>query len=533
MTQDTNPNAGLGIGVVQPQSGLDYPFVSPGLGKNSLALDDVEGLFADFYFSYDDPGYYKTTPLIQHPLRIHWLYGFGDSEAYSYGGEHIPGVSAPAATHMQDLLIVDANNVVVFDSTTADVFNADVWGAHYTVYEWIKTTKPGEAVCRAVVYNDLHTNETPPDRPLEFLPRNAVLDERAVEKIPKRVLAMRVENNGCVTPWFKEKVSLFNGFNTVLEIGFTQAAGIDLSALPTAAAELARINTDITLSAEAESGKGQFGLCTLADETACAEVRPTNVCPPEEDIILQLCNEIDAEDIKQINGIGAADGNLFLNANDCLYLRQPTIYTDGVPLPIKNTVELGADCPPCCACQDYVDTAVFLTSVASSYAAIGRRVETVKTIHEENITRWEAQRACRIQKPLRLYMKAQPCPCIDATVFFCNHCETCLNNVVLTLQLSSTTVGKLFLDYSDAVEGNESNAPTITGGWPVYGIHFDKVDVGASVYATLRFCLCATVTAPESISGTLTGVSSAGPILAGCEDAVVVASATNSVSVDC
>ena len=260
-------------------------------------------------------------------------------------------------------------------------------------------------------------------------------------------------------------------------------------------------------------------------------MRPTNVCPPEEDIILQLCNDIAAEDIKKINGIGPANGNLFLNANGCLYLRQPTTYADAIPTPITNTVELGADCPPCCSCQDYVDTAAFLTRVATSYGAIGRRVETVKSIHEENITRWDIQRACRIQKPLRLYMKAQPCPCIDVTVFFCNHCETCLENVVLTLQLSSGTTGKLFLDYSESVQGNESNTPAITGGWPVYGISFGKVDAGASVYATLRFCLCATDA--ETISGTLTGVSSSGPILAGCEDAVVIASATNSATLDC
>lgn len=531
MTQDTHPTAGLGIGVVQPQSGLDYPFVRPGLGVDSLQLDDVEGLFADFYLSYDDPGYYKNSPLTAHPLRIHWLYGFGDAPAYSYGGEHAAGVTIPAATHMQDLVVVDANNTVVFDSTQADIFKSDVWGTHYTVYEWIKTTKPHEAVCRAVVYNDLHTNQTPPSRPLAFLPRNAVLDERAVEKIPKRVLALRVENNGCVTPWFKNKVTLVNGFNTELELGFTQAAGIDLSALPGQELALSRVTTDVTLSAGAGTGKGQFGLCTLADSSGCDETRPTNVCPPEDDIILQLCNELDAEDIKKINGVGPAAGNLFLNANQCVYVRHPLAYNADIPASTPNTVEVGADCPPCCACQDYVDTANYMNAVAANYAAIGRRVENVKAVHEENITRWEIQRACRLQRPLRLYMKAQPCPCVDVTVFFCNHCETCLEGVSLTLQLSSSSSGTLFLDYSESVSGNEGSQPAVSGGWPVYGISFGKVDAGASVYAKLRFCLC--TTDAETISGTVTGRSSNGAILAGCENATVIASATNSVTLDC
>jgi hypothetical protein len=50
-----------GIGVIQPQSGLDYPFVQPS--------DDVRYLVSDFYLAYEDD---ETTTL---PLRISQITG--------------------------------------------------------------------------------------------------------------------------------------------------------------------------------------------------------------------------------------------------------------------------------------------------------------------------------------------------------------------------------------------------------------------------------------------------------------------------
>jgi hypothetical protein len=64
------PRGRQGIGVIQPQSGLDYPLVSPS--------EDIRYLLADMYFEYDDEGLYNTasTPAAL-PLRVKWLYGVG------------------------------------------------------------------------------------------------------------------------------------------------------------------------------------------------------------------------------------------------------------------------------------------------------------------------------------------------------------------------------------------------------------------------------------------------------------------------
>lgn len=509
--QTTDSTAGgLGIGVVQPQSGLDYPFVSPGAGVQTLAVADVENLFADFYLSYDDVGYYKNQPIAKNPLRIYWLSGFGTGEPYTKGEPPNPAISIPAPAHAADLVIVDSDNRVIFDSTAADYFDEQTWGEYYTVYEWRKTTKPNEAVCRAVKYEKVHNNLELPERPSAYCPRNAVLDERTIEKIPKRVLAMRVQMGECVTPWFKNRVSFVNGHNTELEIGATTTNDL-------------RRTTPITFKAEAGSGAGQYGLCPTG---ICEEDPETGVCPPGEDQVITICPDVVGQDIKSINGATPDNaGNLFLTANDCLWVRKPATYTGSTPhnyenvngSPLRAVMAVGSDCAPCCACEDYVETAKYMSRLGLYYRDIGNRVTDIKTIHEENISRWELQRECRNKRPFELLLVPQPCPCMDVVLFYCNHCDTCAENVVLTVNFSAvpnTGSGVLDTKYTKMVSDGRSNTVSVSGGWPIFSVKFPTVDAGASVYAQFRLCFCPQY--PYAIKGTLRGVSKAGPILAGC-----------------
>jgi len=510
--QSTDPDAGgLGIGVVQPQSGLDYPFVSPGAGIQTLAIADVENLFADFYLSYDDVGYYRSQPVAQNPLRIHWLYGFGTGDAWSDGAAPTEAVAIPTPTHAADLLVVDSEDRVIFDSTTADYFTATPWGAYYTIYEWRKTTKPNEAVCRAVKYDKVHNNIELPPRPVQYCPRHATLDERTIEKIPKRILAMRVQNGDCITPWFKEKVSFVNGHNT--EITMADTATVNL-----------RKNTDVSFVVSPGSGAGQYGLCATG---ICEEDDPTNVCPPGEDQVIPICPEITGEEIKTINGIKPDNaGNIFLTANDCLWVRKPAAYTGSTPhnyenvngAPVRSVMAVGADCAPCCACADYLDTAKYMSQLGFYYRDIGDRVTEIKTLHESNIDRWEQSRDCRNRRPFELLLVPQPCPCMDVVLFYCNHCDDCAENVVLTVNFTSTpAVGGVRLDtkYTKMVADNRSGGADVSGGWPVFSVRFPTVGAGASVYAQFRLCFCPQY--PYAIRGVLTGVDRYGPINAGCK----------------
>lgn len=526
--QSTDPTAGgLGIGVVQPQSGLDYPFVTPGVGAPTLAVADVENLFADFYLSYDDPGYYNTPPVAANPLRIYWLYGFGTAPAWSLGAQPSANIAIPEPTHAADLVIVDSAGKVIFDSTTADHFTTTTWGVYYTVYEWRKTTKPNEAVCRAVKYDKVHPNVELPPRPISYCPRNAILDERTIEKIPKRILAMRVQNGECVTPWFKEKVSFVNGHNTEIEIGATATTNL-------------RRTTDVTFAAVPGSGSGQYGLCATG---ICVDDAPTNVCPPGEDTVINICLPVDGEEIKSINGAKPdASGNIFLSASDCLWVRKPAAYTGTTPHnyvnvnnnQLRSVMAIGADCAPCCACEDYLEAAQYMTNLGAYYRDIGARVTEIKTIHEENINRWEQQRECRNRRPFELLLVPQPCPCLDVVLFYCNHCAECAENVVLTVQFTATPVPQgaaLDVKHTKLVADGRSNSSTVSGGWPVFSVRFPTVDAGASVYSQFRLCFCPQY--PYAIKGTLTGVKRGGPILAGCTKTAQPAIVDASQILDC
>jgi hypothetical protein len=541
--QQTNEedNAGLGIGVVQPQSGLDYPFVSPGLNADPTYLLDVRELFADFYLSYDDRGYYWQTEKAAHPLRIYWLYGFGNGPAFSTGQDSLPSVRVPNNTHAKDLIVIDNDNKVIFDSTQADYYEEIVWGDHYKIIEWRRNVKPTDlatqqrSVCRAVQFLHLHTNTTIPERPISFCPRNAVLDERAIEKIPKRVLAMRVKTGDCVSEWFHDKVTLVNGYNTEIAAGENENAFQNF-AVP----ETLRNNTNFTFRAAPGIGLGQFGACATG---VCEEDAPTGVCNPGEDLIIKICEEPTGEKITNFNGVPPnKQGNINLNASDCLFIRKPTQFIAGKPrntyivngVALRPVMHIGGDCGPCCACEDYVETARYLKKVADRYSVIGERVSATQDLHEQNNRRWNDQRNCRLSRPLRLLLVPQPCPCIDVIAMYCNQCDDCAANVRLTISFSSDPGGvtaRIDERYTEIVGVNYNIPAVINGGWPSFSVDFPVVDAGSSVYAKFRLCFCPAY--PYSIQGQLTGVKSTGGILAGCVFTAPVAVATAAQILDC
>jgi len=545
MSQQSNENdrAGIGIGVVQPQSGLDYPFVLPGLNANPADLLDVRELFADFYLSYDDRGYYWNEPIAAHPLRIYWLYGFGDGDPFSVGQAPISSLQVPDPAHAKDLIVIDSNDKIVFDSTQADYYEETIWGEHYKIIEWRREVKPTDfakqqrVVCRAVQFLHLHTNTTIPERPVSFCPRNAELDERTIEKIPKRVLAMRVQTGGCLSPWFHDKVTFVNGYNTEIETG---PAATILPNAPTLGPASLRVNTDVRFRVAGGLGKGQFGACATG---ICEEDLPTNVCPPGEDVVVKICEEEPGENIKSINGVTPdGRGNIDLNASDCLFVRKPATYINNKPQitytvngqEVKPVIHIGSDCGPCCSCEDYVEVAKYLKKVTAQYQVIGERVAALQELHKQNIQRWTDQRNCRLSKPLKLLLVPQPCPCMDVVAMYCNHCDECAENVRLTISFSSSPggVGGVIDPRYTSIVGVDYSVPAVVnGGWPVFFVDFPTVKSGTSVYVKFRLCFCPSY--PYAIQGALTGTKSTGAILAGCTGTEGPAEANANQILDC
>jgi hypothetical protein len=464
-------NGRRGIGVMQAYCGLDYPFVPP---LSADGDNDIRYLVADFYLAYDDPGEYDTgSAKTAFPLRIKYLYGVGcvDNE---------PDPSFPEPSHAADIVIVDANDNVVFDSTASGTaFHTAAWGADYVIYAW---QAADGAVCRLLAYTTWSaTDDDTKDFSKYLMPPRAVLDARAVYKLPRRLKRISVEDANVTTVAPAGDIVLQNGYNTTLVTGDTTAVDF-------------RTVTPITLSAVAGSGAGRYP-CGTPDSSP--------------------------KYITKINGVRpTAAGNLVLGGSGCLWARRPVDYTDGVPAPSTTAQQqMGADCKPCCACEDYAATALYMNSVRNRYKLIGQRAEHVRSLHEENVARWNSHRACSIQSPLRLLLVPQPCPTLDVVLMLCNPCTQCIPVSTLTVAFTSDEPGLT----ADVVCGYTALFASGVNGRPVpinspealtYSVNFPQITAGDSAY--VKFRLKFSNRAQYSITGVLTGTAGSSPILTNC-----------------
>ena len=479
-TPINSPRGRQGIGVIQPQSGLDYPFVAPS--------SDIRELVADFYLEYDDPGFYAPIPQIRHPLKIKWLYGVGCID-------NSPVPDMPTPVNAADILVVDSNDAVVFDSTAADsgntpkLFTQKNWGNDYKIYEWIGV----DAVCRLVIYTTQAPDQIMPQNyPKNFAPVNAVLDARAVYKIPKRVKTLKVLLN---TIRGKE-VDIVSGYNF-------------LTTYDAAITEDLRHKNQIVFNAEPGFGLGKY--------SDCADTSPV---------------------IVKLNGVTGSNVNI--SAADCIWTQvntqfnqnetaiapviedsaNPAIYPRGT-----GTLVLGSNCGACCSCDDYVNVGRYMNCVHGRYGNIGGVAKSVLAQHSLNIDRWLAQRECRIQKPIKLAMTPQRCPTADIVVQYCNLCETCAEDVTINLHVatypSAGASGYIEQCYSVISSENAKNAPYIVAGtWPNFSINFGKVSGGNSASASFRIRITP-ATPPRTVYVTAAGSYRRGgnfyPIVNGCD----------------
>jgi len=225
--------------------------------------------------------------------------------------------------------------------------------------------------------------------------------------------------------------------------------------------------------------------------------------------------------ITRINGVApSATGNFVMSGSGCLWSRRPTTYANNIPTPsITAQQQLGADCKPCCSCTDYAATALYMNSVRNRYKLIGQRAEHARSVHEENIARWNSSRACSIQSPLRLLLVPQPCPTMDVVLMLCNPCQQCIQASTLSVTFTSDVPDLT----ADVVCGYTALFASGINGRPVpvnspapltYTIGFPLLPAGDSAY--VKFRLKFSERAQYSITGTLTGFAGGAAITTNC-----------------
>lgn len=489
-----SPRGRRGVGVVQPQSGLDYPFVAPS--------PDIRYLVADFHLTFDDAGEYSSNvPKVAPPLKIKYLYNVGCAD-----NEPSQNFPTPRAGAAADIQIVDANGLVVFDTFSGvDVENEpQAWGTDYRIYSW----KKGRAICNLLAYvtwstDDRDDAESGSDDIGDqnrkhydkyLTPVNATFDARAVYKLPKRLLSLSVKSGpNCTTVCgpFTGSVKFKNGRNTTI----TPAAPVISNF---------RTNTRIVFAAAAGSGLGRYSSCP--DSTVEA-VQP----------------------IKKINGIAPVGGDFLISATDCLYARRPTVSPDRTldppPVDVDPVVhqQIGADCPPCCKCSDYAAAGLYMNQVQSQYVLIGSRANDVKLYHEQNVAKWIDQQQCSIN-PLRLLLVPQRCPYMDVVLMLCNPCQDCMPASTLSVELVPSegydSYGEVICGYTAMYATGINGRPvpitvTYPGRATKLSTQFPIVRGGSSAYVQFRVKF--SLKGQYAITGTLTGTTLIGDsILTGC-----------------
>ena len=465
-----HPYGRIGINHAQPEVGIDYPLVG-------VPSADIAQLLADLCLNYEDRSDYDDAlPAYQLPFRISWLAGFGTD----------PATGTPTApVNSADIIIVDANDDVVFDSRSATMLLDRAWGPRLWIYEWVNATAHLTVVRHAAWAPEV----TPITYSSAFNPDHAVLHARTVRRLPRRL---------------KTVTALMQTISGAL---FDVEAQYNMEIAAQTIERGSRNVTQLTFNAVPGSGLGVYPDC-------------------EEE--LQV--------ITKINGIApTSSGHFFMVADECYFIRQPVVVISEDPRqtypsvllypyneideslllgpdPLAGTTTsavgwpqgkeyahlyLGNDCVPCCDCADYVNAAQFIIREAAEFKKLARSANDAAKQYEAARTRFINDKNCRTRFPIRIALQPQVCPTIDVVVQFCNQSDQCITDLTLNLELDAAGgVGAELPGYTQ-VKGVHFNEPgnltplversRLIGDWPSYTMAWEYVPPYGSVYVKARF----------------------------------------------
>lgn len=447
--------------------GTDYPFINPSA--------DIQLLLGDMFLAYED-----EDCAFELPFKVSWMYGFG-----TVANGPILGYDPP--THNLDLVITDANDAVVFDSTKADEFTQSAWGEGLETASWIGDNGTLR-VTRHTGWPEWYTGGALN----QFIePTNGIISPRTYMRMPRRVKSLRVglqQMDGDIvlsegfnirlTPVEIEAEDLVDGGRLRKQLEIRATPGDGLGRQPgceDADLVLKRIN-----GVEATEG-GDFKLQPVgcywykrpADIVSEVSPRTAQLASPD----LSVSGAAYGVDLTQILPFS----NIDTQANLRLAMENET-----------SMMQLLNDCSPCCECDDYVVTYRALSRVYNKYLSLGDRAEDVRDQHTANIARWESQLACRLANPLRLTISAQLGGKIAIGAAHCNLTQCCVGPVLLRLTFEAFEDSAVMSPdpelSTDCVKtkrkGSDTNYEEVdfifAGAYPIYDVEFDFSDPQAT-----------------------------------------------------
>lgn len=426
------------IGVDQPPGGGDdYPLVRPS--------NDIAGLLADFYLVY-----HAAPTAFRPPFRIAWLYGFG---CYP--------VNIPVSTaHAHDLVVMDAEDNVVFDSRQATDYQTTDWTERLRVVRWTTAT----SVAAAAYHTSNSTEDPYRVYPVYLQPQRAVLDERSVR------VAARSLRRICVGDLF----NCVEGDEVVLRAGYN--VRLKPADLP---APFGRKRTAIVIHVVPGEGLGRFPVdCT---EQPQAILRLFGVAPD-------------------------AQGRFRLQPDSCFRLERPVdSVIDGKVILKENALALTDDCLPCATCDDYVAVYEAIRRLRNRLDQLNTRRLALRDRYIANLKRLVESAQCRSRDRLRIIVEGE-CPNrVGVALGYCHGETHTLTGLRLTVSFAGSSVEGTPTVLKNSVyrSGNverQSGAYTgrhrprlipypIQGSWPTYWADFDCVEPGTMASLTFRLQL--------------------------------------------
>lgn len=474
----------------------NYPFVLPS--------GDVTNILADCYILYS-----AQASLIKPPLRITQLKHFGRV----YGEESDPSPDE----HFADVVITDANDSDVFDTSSSDFefYMGGQFGDRFYVHQWVSTEK--RIIIRILqhlylrqeyrtvdtTYTNTRVTETSTDRVVQNgstarqteqpggtilinLPVEAgVLDERTYELRPGYLSSIRLGDQR-----FQRSVVFRAGAN----ITFSNKNVPTTTALTLPnAVTLSDLLSTITISAIDNAG---------ALNNGCGSSAPSNIG-------LRTLNDVKPDD----------NGNINLSANECLYVTQPT-YVGKPSTPAVGILQVGNQCKSCCSCQDYIDAYARIRATSDKMAVLLPQAELIRD--EYTLIMNDVAEFTNILNDMPINVIGVG-GTIDSGTNWSTTVTTAISvantdiqnytNVVLTINCTfpgAATAPAIYAPLIMIVDQDGIATPgTISGTWPTYTATWEAIDPGQSVKLQFTMCWSGADASSTALTGTCTICASA------------------------